>query len=192
MILVEINCKKRLGIAIFILFVSLFLSCRSSYGLFDKYGLTAVGKYKNGKKHGSWKFWDVGGNLISTGKFKEGRAIGIWTDYLEEPISKGRYYTARDYTLAYDSTILEIKKGPFPDRKPIEVPDSILDELFMAFDLGEFGTFSSDTTEDVIHFPEKGLMVRDGLWRIYGMDGKLKWLKYYDLGTVDSVKKVVD
>ena len=46
--------------------------------------LDADGNYVN---HGSWKMWNVAGNLIAEGHFNMGRRVGVWTRWLDRKSS---------------------------------------------------------------------------------------------------------
>ena len=51
------------------------------------------GKFKKGKKEGSWKIYNINGQLFFKGDFKNGKKEGSWKNFY----SNGQLMVKRDY-----------------------------------------------------------------------------------------------
>mgnify|MGYP001170638531 CR=1 FL=1 len=75
------------------IFIVFFIGVFISLGGSKNYGQQEIvkGKYVNGKKEGSWKYYAENGKVIKKGKYKEGKEEGLWKFYdVEYYYSKGK------------------------------------------------------------------------------------------------------
>jgi len=132
--------------------------------------VTAEGSYTDSRRTGTWKFYSSSGKLEQSGSYNNGRIDGAWRWYYPEGelLREEDYYQGRrdgQYTeYARDGEI--IAQGNYADGERN----------------GEWKFISGDNTELGTYL----LGLRDGLWKAFYPNDKLRFKGKYNQGNPDG------
>lgn len=132
--------------------------------------IKAEGQYTDNRRTGVWKFYNEEGNLEQTGSFNNGRPDGLWKWYYNNGsiLREEEYYQGqRDGSCTeYSITGEIIAQGQYADGERN----------------GEWKFKSGDHSEEGKYI----LGLKDGLWKSYYSDGKLRFKGNYIQGNPDG------
>ncbi len=132
--------------------------------------IKAEGQYSDNRRTGQWRFYSISGNLEQTGSFNNGRPDGLWSWYYPggELLREEEYFQGRrDGTLTeYSLTGEVITTGQYADGEK-----------------NDYWTFRSGD-----HNEEGNYIVglKDGLWKSYYLNGKIKFRGSYIQGNPEG------
>jgi uncharacterized protein len=130
----------------------------------------AEGQYSDNRKTGIWKFYGKDGKMEQTGAYNNGRPDGIWKWYYENNnlLREEEYFQGkRDGTYTeYSNEGTIIAQGQYSDSEKN----------------GEWKFISANNTEIGKYI----LGLKDGLWKSYFNDGKLRTKGNYVQGNPDG------
>jgi len=132
--------------------------------------IIAEGSYNDNRRTGTWKFYSPAGKLEQVGTFSNGRIDGTWRWYYPEGelLREEEYYQGRrdgNYT-EFSRNGEIIATGAYADGERN----------------GEWSFKSGDNTETGVYL----LGLRDGLWKAFYPDGKLRFKGTYNQGNPDG------
>ncbi|MEI6048303.1 MAG: hypothetical protein WCS03_05350 [Bacteroidota bacterium] len=121
------------------------------------------GQFTDNRRSGFWKFYNIFEKVEQTGYYNNGRPDGIWKWYYEAgtPLKEEEYFQGQRDGLSteYSSTGEIIAQGQYSDGEKN----------------GEWKFKSTDFTEEGKYI----VGLKDGLWRSYFANGKLKFKGNY-------------
>jgi uncharacterized protein len=130
----------------------------------------AEGQFNDNRRTGVWKFYSPAAKLEQTGSYNNGRPDGLWTWYYENNavLREEEYFQGKrdgaftEYSITGDI----ITKGQYTDGEKN----------------GEWKYTSGDNTEEGKYI----LGLKDGLWKTYYPEGKIKSKGSYVQGNPDG------
>lgn len=138
--------------------------------LFPNGKIQAEGQYADNRRTGQWKFYNTSGKIEQTGSFNNGRPDGLWNWYYEDGsiLKEEEYFQGQRDGLSteYSSSGVIIAQGQYSDGEK---------NGEWKYRFGEY----SETGKYIT-----GL--RDGSWRAYYENGKLKFKGAYVQGNPDG------
>lgn len=133
--------------------------------------VTAEGQYADNRRTGIWKFYNGASGLEQTGSYNNGRPDGLWKWYYDNGalLREEEYFQGqRDgHFTEFSQTNEIITQGQYADGEKN----------------GEWKYKSENNSEEGKYI----LGLRDGIWKSYYADGKLRYKGNYIQGTPDGL-----
>lgn len=161
----------------------------------------------NGRKHGVWKTFYANGNIMSEGMYKHGLENGYFKEFDKDGnlISTAKYADGSKLEDVAELVKLDMRKDYYPDGK-VKIAATYNKEGRLE---GVRREYRDDGTVEKSYIFRNGIMIgegivtekgeRDGFWKEYYNDGKLKaegkynkdlregsWKFYYENGIVEQ------
>jgi antitoxin component YwqK of YwqJK toxin-antitoxin module len=132
--------------------------------------ISATGKYSNNLQTGNWKYFYLDGKTEQTGNYKQGKTDGLWQWFYSDGSLKREeeYYEGlpEGIYIEYDTLGQTLVNGKYFDGQKEE------EWIYKVGDYTEKGRYVAD--------------LKDGVWKAYYSNGKLKYEGSYIQGNPDG------
>ncbi len=163
--------KKNIFIIILFCLVVDFLNAQNHKAYYKNGQLREIGTLKNEKEIGEWKWYFENGQLESVGSYEKGHQTGQWKEYY----SNGKLRRIRNFINGF----LIGKSTTYHLNGRIMLAGSYDDN---GEKIGVWKKYHSDEKLIGISICKNGKEFKNGEWKYYDEDGKIKKIENYNYG----------